>query len=291
MSVPVVVGTDGSAAGSAAVEWAAEDAARMSAPLHIVFALDRSPYDIARFPTRDEGDALARSAEKVLAEAEAVARKDRPELEVLTRTIEGTPGVILRDQAEHATEIVIGSRGLGGFTGAVLGSVSVHVAGHARGPVVVVRSGPRSARGEIVVGVDDSPECDPAIVYAFEQARLRGARLRALHAWQAPVHAYAPDIAYDMDEVNRVHTQAAVEKLAPWRRTYPQVEVVEDVRVGHPVQALAEASEQADLVVVGSHGRGVVGALTLGSVSRGLLHHARGAVAVVRSPRPEARGA
>ncbi|MBG0830106.1 universal stress protein [Planomonospora sp. ID67723] len=285
MSDPVVVGTDGSAAGSAAVEWAADDAARMRAPLRIVFALDRSPYDIPKFSTREWGDALTRNAEKVLTEAETLARERRPEIEVTTQAIEGAPAVVLRDQADGAAEIVVGSRGLGGFAGAVLGSVSVHVAGHARGPVVVVRAGLRTAHGEIVVGIDDSPQCDPALAYAFEQAVLRGATLRALYAWQAPVHAYAPEIVYDMDEIRRAQHQVAAAKLASWRQTYPQVKVVEDVRSAHPVEALNAASEKADLVVVGSHGRGALGSLALGSVSRGILHHARGAVAVVRSPR------
>ncbi|GAA3446420.1 universal stress protein [Planomonospora venezuelensis] len=285
MSDPVVVGTDGSAAGSAAVEWAADDAARMHTSLRVVFALDRSPYDIPKFSTRQWGDALTRNAEQVLAEAGALARKRQPEIEVTTRMAEGAPAVVLRDQAADAAEIVIGSRGLGGFAGAVLGSVSMHVAGHARGPVVVVHPGPRTVRGEVVVGVDDSPECDPALAYAFEQAALRGATLRAVHAWQAPVHAYAPEIVYDMDEVRQAQHQVATGKLASWRETYPQVKVVEDVRSAHPVEALSAASEGADLLVVGSHGRGALGSLALGSVSRGVLHHARSAVAVVRSPR------
>ncbi|WP_084780024.1 universal stress protein [Planobispora rosea] len=91
MSDPVVVGTDGSAAGSAAVEWAADDAARMRAPLRIVFAADCSPYDIPKFSTREWGDALTRNAERVLAEAEALARKRQPEIEITTRVIEGAP--------------------------------------------------------------------------------------------------------------------------------------------------------------------------------------------------------
>ncbi|GAA2987159.1 universal stress protein [Streptosporangium longisporum] len=285
MSDPVIVGTDGSAAASAAVEWAADDAARMRAPLRIVFALERSPYDIPRFSAPEWGDALTRNAERVLAEAEALVRERRPGIEVTTRTIEGAPALVLRDQAAEAAEVVVGSRGLGGFSGAVLGSVSTHVAGHARGPVVVVHPGPRTAHGEIVVGIDDSPQCDPALAYAFEQAALRGATLRALYAWQAPVHAYAPEIVYDMDEIRRAQHQVAADKLASWRQTYPQVKVVEDVRSGHPVEVLTAASERADLVVVGSHGRGALGSLVLGSVSRGVLHHARGTVAVVRSPR------
>ncbi|WP_223168221.1 universal stress protein [Nonomuraea sp. SYSU D8015] len=105
-------------------------------------------------------------------------------VEVETQNVEGTPAVVLREQAKDATELVVGSRGLGGFAGALLGSVSLHVTGHVHCPVVVVRGDLRPVRGEIVAGVDDSPECEPALAYAFQQAKLRGSTLRVVHAWR-----------------------------------------------------------------------------------------------------------
>ncbi|GII76711.1 hypothetical protein Sru01_16930 [Sphaerisporangium rufum] len=283
MSERIVVGTDGSPAGTAAVRWAAADAARRGAPLHIVTVVERWPYSVARWPAPPEiGDSLEAGAERVLAEAEAVARATLPDGPVSTERIDGEPAPALCEHAEKALVLVVGSRGLGGFTGALVGSVSGHVAGRARGAVVVVREGAEPRRGEVVAGVDDSAECDPALVFALEEARLRGAVLRAVHAWQPPVHVYAPAIAYDMDEIRQAQHDVVRERLARLAPRYPEVTVVEDVRCAHPVDALVKAADGAELLVVGSHGRGAVGSALLGSVSRSVLHHAAVPTAVVR---------
>ncbi|MFC5814787.1 universal stress protein [Nonomuraea harbinensis] len=279
----IVVGVDGSVTSRAAVEWAAGDAFRMREPLRLVYAVDRAPYQITRFPAGVAPDALQRAGQKALAEAVALVHERQPTVEVTAETVEGSPAGVLRELDGSAVEIVVGSRGLGGLSGALLGSVSTHVAGHAHRPVVVVRGERFAPRGEVVVGVDDSHECEAALGYAFEQARLRGARLRALHAWQLPVHAFAPEVSYDLDEIGEARRQAVSDRLAAFREKYPQVDVVEDVRSGRPVEELADASAGADLVVVGSHGRGAVASALLGSVSRGVLHQARCPVAVVRS--------
>ncbi|WP_248963229.1 universal stress protein [Sphaerisporangium perillae] len=113
MSERTVVGTDGSVSGTAAVEWAADNAARRGAPLRIVSVVERWPYGIARFPAPpDVGDSLVHGAERVLAEASALRR--RPGITVTTETIEGYPAEVLCEQATEATEVVVGSRGLGG---------------------------------------------------------------------------------------------------------------------------------------------------------------------------------
>ncbi|MER7367964.1 universal stress protein [Nonomuraea wenchangensis] len=278
----IVVGVDGSVAARAAVEWAAADALRTREPLRLVHAVDRTPYQIGRFPTPTLPDVLLREGRRILDEAVALVRERQPQVEVETREVEGAPALVLREEAEGASGIVVGSRGLGGFAGALLGSVSTHVAGHVRCPVVVVRAQRQPASGEIVVGVDDSPECRPALAYAFRQAELRGAKLRAVHAWQLPVHAFAPEIAYDVDEIRAAQQQLLTGALESFRAEHPAVEIIEETHSGHPVDVLTAAGAQADLVVVGSHGRGAMGSALLGSVSRGVLHHARCAVAVVR---------
>ncbi|MEV8631333.1 universal stress protein [Streptosporangium sp. NPDC051023] len=281
--VLIVVAVDGSQEAGGAVRWAADDALRRHASLRIVHVVEHGPYDISRFSTPEWPGTLVTNGRKVLAEAEQVARERQPSVEVSTELIEGDLVRSLCDQAAGAAEIVLGSRGLGGFTGALLGSVSVRVAGHAHGPVVVVRPGDEQARREVAVGVDDDPHCEPALAYAFEQSALRGCALRAVHAWQLPVHAFAPEIVYDMDEIRRAQLQVVRDKLGAWQEKFPEVTVLEDVQSAHPVDALVDASATANLVVVGSHGRGGVASALLGSVSRGVLHHARCPVAVVRS--------
>lgn len=278
----IVVGADGSETARAAVEWAADDAFRMRAALRIVHALDRWPYRIAGFPSLEGPDALTRSAERTLGEAARLARSCRTDVEVTTEIVDGHPGAVLREQDKDATEIVIGSRGLGGFAGALLGSVSAHVAGQAHCPVVVVRPGRQESYDEVVVGVDESKECEPALAYAFEQAELRGSLLRAVHVWHLPQLAYA-DVVFDVDEVRTAHRRILTDRLAGFEPRHPHVTVVEYAPRGHPVDVLSELSDRADLVVVGSHGRGAIASALLGSVSRGMLHHARCAVAVVRS--------
>ncbi|WP_336206771.1 universal stress protein [Nonomuraea sp. LPB2021202275-12-8] len=279
----IIVGVDGSVTSRAAVEWAANDAFRAHVPLRIVHAVDRDPYQISKYPAGVSQEALRDAGRKALTEAVALVRERRPGIEVTAELVEGAAATVLRELDEEATELVVGSRGLGGFAGALLGSVGMHVAGHARCPVVVVRGGRQPVPGEVVVGVDDAPECEPALAYAFEQAELRDATLRAVHAWQLPVHAFAPEVLYDMDEVRTAQHKVVTGRLEALEKEYPEVKVVEDVRSAHPVDALTEASDGADLLVVGSHGRGAVRSALLGSVSRGVLHHARCAVAVVRS--------
>ena len=283
MSGPIIVGTDGSPAATAAVRWAADDAARRGCPLRFVSVVDHWAYGIPKFPVSG-GDPLTAHAERALSAAEAVARERQPDVKISTEIIEGIPARILRDKAKEAVEIVLGSTGLGGFAGIVVGSVSSHVAGHAPCPVVVVRPGWSGERGEIAVGVDDSPECEPALAYAFEQAAAYGDALRAVHAWKLPAHPLAPEITYDVEEVREARRRVMREMLADARGRHPEVPVREEIVYGHPVDALVQASRGADLVVVGSHGRGALGAAMLGSVSRGVLHHAECPVAVVRSP-------
>ncbi|MEV0386748.1 universal stress protein [Nonomuraea sp. NPDC050643] len=283
MNRAIVVGADGSDAATAAVEWAADDATRAAASLHIVHVVDRSPYEIARFSIPGQADAIALSARNVLTDAEAVARKRQPGIDVTSELMEGAAAAVLRGQAGNAGAIVIGGTGLGGFPGAVLGSVSAHVAGHAHGPVVIVRSDPGITHGEIVIGLDDYHAGEPALAYAFEQAMLRASMLRVIYAWQPPAHAHIAESVHDLDEIHAAQCRIAARILLGWRQRYPQVRVVEDVQQNHPVHALTSASEKSDLVIVGSQGRGAIGTVMLGSVALGVLHHARNSVAVVRA--------
>ncbi|GII42752.1 universal stress protein [Planotetraspora phitsanulokensis] len=274
MTEPIVVATDGSSPATAAVEWAADDAARKGLPLRVVHALDRLPYDIPCYPIPGAQDHMTRSGHQILRQAEKIARERQPGIEVSVEMIEGPPARVLRKQATRASELVVGSRGLGGFTGMLLGSVSMHVAGHVAAPVVVVRPGPMVEHAEIAVGFDGSAESEAALTYAFEEARLRGCGLRAVYAWQLPVQVYTPGIVYDIDEVRQAQQDYALGKLAAWQLKYPEVKVAVDIVCAHPVTALVEASQKADLLVVGSRGHGAIGAVVLGSVSRAVLQHA-----------------
>ncbi|GLX02352.1 universal stress protein [Microtetraspora sp. NBRC 16547] len=284
MTGPIVVGTDGSPSSSAAVEWAADDAARKGLPLRVVHAVHHLPYVGATHTVPGLEDALTRAGRQFLERAERLVRERRPDMELSVELLDGPPGRVLAAQAAQASELVVGSRGRGGFAGMLLGSVSAHVAGHASAPVVVVRPDHTPARAEVVVGIDESAECEPALGYAFEQARLLGCPLRAVHGWQLPPEIYGGWFTYDHEDVQRMRERLVKGALAAWRATYPDVPAEVDVIHEHPVTALVQASRDAAMLVVGCHGRGALGKAVLGSVSRGVLHHARCPVAVVHPP-------
>jgi nucleotide-binding universal stress UspA family protein len=289
MSGPIVAGVDGSEPATAAVRYAAADAARRGRPLRLVhvaepWAHDQLVRDAHRRPEIAEHANLPEEyCQGVLDAAARVAREVAPRVEVSTALRTGR--VIEAFLAESATaeQIVLGSRGLGGFAGLVLGSVTLGVAGHAAAPTVVVREEPETEYGEIVVGYDAAGASQAALEYAFEEAARRGCALRAVYAWQPP--AFSPLIlGYSpvFQETFESRREAARRLLDPWRDKFPQVTLVETTVCGHPVPALRDAAERADLVVVGSRGLDILGSAVLGSVSHGVLHHVRRPVAVVR---------
>ncbi|WP_214106630.1 universal stress protein [Acrocarpospora catenulata] len=277
MNDVIVVGTDGSPDADAAIAWAAADAARKELRLELVHVIERGPYDLPRYPVPGLLEVLGEAAEAMLAEKVSRVMAGWPSVEVATRVMAGSAVAELRKQAESATELVVGSRGRGGFASALLGSVSLGVAGHAHGTVVVVRSAPVE-RGQLVVGLSESDSSEPALAHAFAEASLRRVPLRAVYAYAVPIHV----VSLDPDRLRRAQREFARDRLAPWWEKHPEVNVIVDVTSVHPVAALTEASRDADLLVVGNRGHGGMAAAVLGSVSHGVLHHAYCPVAVVR---------
>ncbi|GGL00651.1 universal stress protein [Sphaerisporangium melleum] len=291
MSGHVVAAVDGSPPSMDAVRFAADDAARRGEGLRIVNVIDPWVFDQPLTTPPGFQESLCESSQAVLDEAAKAARERVPGLSVETATLTGTVRERLLGAAKDAAVLVVGSRGLGGFLGLILGSVSMGVAGRTACPAIVVRHLMTAPRQEIAVGHDMSPESEAALEYAFEEAARRQAALRAICAWQVETHmpvfaAYTTDLE-KMFELGR---RAAQEQLAPWREKFPQVPVHEAVVREHPVEALSRASSAVDLLVVGSHGRGGFRSAMLGSVGHGVLHHAHCPVAVVPSrplDRPE----
>jgi nucleotide-binding universal stress UspA family protein len=158
---------------------------------------------------------------------------------------------------------------------------------HAHCPVVVVRGDRPSPDAPVVVGLDDSDCARLALDFAFAQAAARGTGLRVVRAWSPPAQRWQPP---DFDpEEQAVAEKVEVEELtARQRDKYPQVELTISVVVDAPARAMVDASRHAQLVVVGSRGRGGFRGLLLGSVSQQLLHHPHCPVAVVRElPTPD----
>ncbi|MFG2006824.1 universal stress protein [Spirillospora sp. NPDC048911] len=281
----IVVGIDGSDNSLAAVDWAAEEASRRNTALRIVYAIAPWVSDTpvgARIGVVHEW--LLGGAQPITDRSITRARDRAPEVRVSGDTTDGQAAAALIDEARGAVMLVVGSRGMGGLAGMLAGSVALQVVSHARCPTVVVRREEHPPQGEVVLGVDGSSSCAAAVSFAFEEAALRKARLRAVLAWPHPVSTEPGDmqpLAYDPEIVTKEEERTLHETIAGWQEEFPDVEVVHEVLHARPAKALAGASARADLLVVGSRGRGGFAGLMLGSVSHAMLHHSHCPVAVV----------
>ena len=271
---PVIAGTDGSQESLRAVEWAAREAALHGAPLRIV-AIPVLPPRMSPNPaTRDTVAGLVEhSMSRALAAAAQQAAALEPDLGIETQLLAGAPAEVLVAAGRDASMLVLGSRGAGGFSAMVLGSVSRYVATHAPVPVVVAREETLAEHREIVVGVRDPAHAAAALGFAFEEAVLRKARLLAVHAWSwsAPGHTEVP-----VEENSRLEST-----VSTWREKFPEVEARCEVVHAHPGRILAGSSARADLVVLGRHGRGDPHVPGVGSVTHAVLSHAHGPVVSV----------
>lgn len=214
----------------------------------------------------------------------AEAGHAHPDVPMTGLILEGPAALTLQEQSRHASLVVLGSRGHGGFTGLLVGSTSVAVSAHAHCPVVVVRGvapGPELRAGHVVAGVDFSPGSQLALDFAFEQAAGRGVNLHLVRAWMPPNSRWNPP-GFDPEELTVAERVALDELLSRWQAKHPEVKVTTEVVADSPARCLIDATRNAQLVVVGSRGRGGFLGLLLGSVSQQLLHHSHCPVAIVR---------
>jgi nucleotide-binding universal stress UspA family protein len=289
----VVVGYDGTDSAELAVDWAAMEAARRGVPLSVVFATDfdgmlGGPRESEVLPS------VSLSAAEAVARDGAVrARNAAPGLEVTTRTRVGAVAGVLVELSSQASLVVLGTRGHGPLAGALLGSVAFAVTAHAACPVVVVRGEAPLAPGRfapIMVGVDGSPECRPALRFAAEMAAAAGAPLTVLCAWKAST-SEAWEAAYWSTARPGQHPQTAAELAAQQvareavemvRGWLPEVDVRYRTVCGPARHLLPIESRSAGLLVVGARGGGGFAGLHLGSTGRAAIHEALCPVAVVR---------
>jgi nucleotide-binding universal stress UspA family protein len=297
MKAFVMAGVDGSAESLAAAEWAAREAERRDQPLRLVHARNLHPHRADGEPT----DAVQRHlARRALRQAEERVRAVCPGVRLDDEQVEGPATAALLKAAEGADLLVLGSRGLSGFTGFLVGSVALGVVARATRPVVLVRDGEeaadehlpagdgsasaRTAYRDVVLALALDAPGDEVIEFAFEAARLRGARLRVVHAWQPP----AP-LGLGPGEIDRFGDPHRAEEwqsllstaLRLWCDKYPDVEVVETVTDDRPQTALIRAAAGASLLVVGHRiSERPVGRRT-GPVTHAAIHHVGCPVAVI----------
>jgi nucleotide-binding universal stress UspA family protein len=314
----VVVGIDGSSASLAAFAYGAWEADRRGSHLYLVhchaMAGPFAPLGLMPDPGVAEGQSAA--ASERLADLAEQARAIYPRLSVQTAVVAGSPGATLVRASHHATLVVVGSRGLGGFAGLLLGSVSAQLAAHSAAPVVVIRTpagrgsadsdraggagedqvgaaelGAPPAPGPVVVGVDGVPDSEAAIAFAFDQAAARGVPVVAVYAWWLlPVSGLQPPTSRPVDlleepDLRRAEEEARrmlAEATAGAREEYPDVAVsLMPAHELNPVVALLEASAEAGLLVVSRHGGNALTRLIFSSVGDIAVREASCPVAVV----------
>lgn len=277
---PVVVGVDGSPASKSALAWAARWAQHFGHPIRLLTAEQlRAPSPLIEDQIRQDVKGKLR--------AEASALGEEHERLVIGADVAWiSPAEALVDASRSAAAVVLGNRGVGGWHGLTLGSVSVAVSSHAHSVVIVVPEGtdPVSLHGEVVLGIDGSPESLEAAEFAFEQAARLTTRLRAVHV-RTPHHVLGVpvDILSDRGPLpSEDETEMLRSALAPLRADWPDVIVEERFVAGDPSRELAREGEGAAMIVVGSRGIGGFRGLLLGSTSRDLLQAMPCPVAVVR---------
>ncbi|WP_214401405.1 universal stress protein [Pseudonocardia lacus] len=282
---PVVVGIDGSASALDAARWAALEARRRGAPLRLMTAYPWTrQFDGGVGLGESHRSDLQKRAERDLDAAREVVEAAFPGGRIDSEGVVGSPVDVLVEEAARAQLLVLGSRGRGGLTGLVLGSVAVALSVAAACPVVVVRGDTHEATGPapVVVGVDDSPSSEAAIAFAFAAATSRGAPLVAVHTWLE--HVYDAHVAamIDWTALREQQRTKLAQRLAGWAEKHPEVSLTQVVERDSAAHTLVERSLDAQLVVVGSRGRGNLAGLVMGSVSHAVLQHAHCPVAVVR---------
>lgn len=288
----ITVGIDGSAGSARALEWAAAEAAASGSELHIVHALNVPAtggiYRHTR-PSTPWVTELEKFSRELLDTAARHVAEIAPDVDVSTQTLKGPAAAVLVHASRDAHAVVVGSRGLGALEG-FIGSVSLKVATGAGCPVIVIpdRDTEPGPDGPIVVGVDDSPFSVAGLRFALQEALLHGTWVRAVYAYQLPMISIPiePGVMSGFEQASHDEAMAMVDKVIGEARTEEtrDVKIESVVLQGPTVESMLDYAGDARLIVVGSHGRGVVRRLLLGSVSRRLLLETDRPVAVVDLP-------
>lgn len=290
---PIVVGTDGSPVSKVAVDWAARTASLRGVALKVVHVIN--PPVVMAFPEvpmpegylqwqEDEGRRVLAAGLSIAEEASLLLGDAAKPIEVTSEMVAGSSVPELVRESSRAQLVVVGCRGRSAVARGLLGSVSTGLVHHAHCPVAIIHDEdplmPHPSKAPVVVGVDGSPASERAVAIAFEEASLRGVDLVAVHAWSDSGMFEFPGA--DWSELRTSAEVTLSERLAGWGERYPDVLVRRVVVADRPAHQLLEQAQSAQLLVVGSHGRGGFAGMVLGSVSTAVIHGARMPVIVAR---------
>ncbi|BBY43504.1 universal stress protein [Mycolicibacterium celeriflavum] len=282
----ILVGVDGSPDSEAAIRWATHEALMREQPIRLLHAI--APVVVTwpvAYLEASYLDSMEANGRDVLDQAQKIvqaAAGDNAPPAIETQVVHAAAPPALVAASRKAYMTVSGSRGLGAIGRALLGSVSSGLLHHGQGPVAILGAGnarPGDDTSPVLLGVDGSPASEEATALAFDEASRRGVGLVALHAWSDVGFG---SIGSDWDRYEGEGHRILAERLAGWQERYPDVQVQRRIVSDEPARRLVEPSEQAQLVVVGSRGRGGFTSLVLGSVAAKVAQAAAGPVVVVR---------
>jgi nucleotide-binding universal stress UspA family protein len=285
----IVVGVDGSPESRAAVRWASREASMRHVELTVAHA---SPTPVVAssavlWPAPVPAEVATQQqeyAKALIEEAVEVASRAAHGVRVEQAVLDSAPVPMLVGLSKEAQLVVVGRRGGGRLHGIPLGSVSAGLLHHGHSPVAVIHieadSPPHRGPAPVVVGIDGSAASELATAIAFDEASWRGVDLVALHAWCDSDVFGIHTLEWAAVEASAHETLA--ERLAGWQERYPDVTVHSVVVLDRAAQHLLEQAERAQLVVVGSHGRGGFAGMLLGSVGTAVAQAARAPVIVAR---------
>lgn len=277
----VVVGVDGGVAAVQALDIAAEEAQRLGRPLHILHStgLGMLPWNPERLEAHEQ--IAVRSYDR--------ATQANPALSITYASQILPPAAALVAASETASLLVLGASDHSRAATVLLGTLH-QVAAHSRCPVMVTpQSTTWSSTGPVVVGVDAAEDSVPAIAYAFAAASARHAELVAVHTWwrdEAGPFLPGSGTEEEWTQVEQTQQLLLAEMLAGWEDKHPDVKVTRTSVRGQAAVVLEQVSADAQLLVVGSRGRGGFTGLLLGSVSGRILHRAQCPAVVVPSTQP-----
>ncbi len=273
----VIVAYDGSPDAKRALSWAADLARTRKAPLQVIVAMgDQRVRRVTELDVEWE-----RTHEADLT-ADARAAVDALELDNASLELSHyppTPAIL--DEADETSVIVLGSRGHSRLASFFVGSVSQHIAQHAPCTVVVVREPSDPEADTVVVGTDASAGCRPALEFGLDYASAHGMPVRATYVSEVAHRPEGRHVAGE-DENLAAAEPLIADAIKPYADKHPDLTVHRELLAGSPSRTLADASEHAALLVVGSRGRGAFESMLLGSVGQAMLHHARCTVVIAR---------
>lgn len=290
----VVVGFDGSPTSLVALDWAAATAAAYGTGLTLLRARPdaAAPVMEVAVPSEEAVAALGEEAATALAAATARVAASHPEVAVTAVVHPDSPVRALLEQSASAKMVVVGSRGMEGFKGLLLGSTTMNVAPHARCPVAVLyepdeetaeaRQNAKHPQ-EVIVGYDGSLSADVALTLALDHAAATGLGVAVVVVTKGRSEAPVAEQVDPADDTLGEGVRSLLQQAARTAGQDPAVPLTYLHAVGRPAAVLINEASGAALAVVGARGLGGFAGLVMGSVSLQMLMHAECPVIVAHS--------